>query len=123
MTPTVPRTRLASTAVAVLVLSGAALSRLLGAAPAPRPKATCVLTNPSYSGPCSVTVEVPKDGTPRQACEAVLACLNDTRCLKTYCSATTIRGGWALREVKEEPGPAVAKNENAPRGGGVGLAW
>jgi hypothetical protein len=94
------RSRLASLALAALLLGTFAGSRLLAAPQAQPARATCVFTNPAYAGPCAVTVDVPKDGTPRKACEAVLACLNDTRCLKTYCSATTVRGGWQLREVK-----------------------
>jgi hypothetical protein len=37
---------------------------------------------------------------PRQACEVILSCLNDARCVKTYRQATSLRGGWTLRSVK-----------------------
>ena len=49
----------------------------------------CTFDHPDYAGQ-----------TPMQACGVVLACLNDTRCVKTYCGATTIRGGWRLVSAK-----------------------
>src|SRR6266566_6829500 len=33
-------------------------------------------------------------------CAQVLSCLNDVRCIKTYCNATTIRTGWKLEKVE-----------------------
>ena len=33
-------------------------------------------------------------------CSRVLSCLNDARCIRTYCNATTIRGGWKLETVE-----------------------
>jgi hypothetical protein len=68
--------------------------------PPPPPSATCVFTNPGFSGKCTEIADVPRDGTPAQACQAILQCLNDVDCLKTYCQATTIRGGWQLESVK-----------------------
>ncbi len=89
---------------------GAALCVLLqavfGGAPAspqsapPAPQAACVFTNPAYSGKCAETTPVPKGSSAQQACEAILQCLNDVRCLKTYCQATTIRNGWKLESAR-----------------------
>lgn len=68
--------------------------------------ALCVFSNPSLSAPCRESVAVaPGDSAP-DACAAVLACLNDPRCIKTYCQATVIRQGWALdsaRRVTAQP--------------------
>ena len=33
-------------------------------------------------------------------CKPILDCLNDTRCIKTYCGATTIRQGWVLESAR-----------------------
>lgn len=63
-------------------------------------QATCVLSNPAYSGACTQTTPMAKGATPQQACQAVLDCLNNVNCLKTYCDATTIRTGWRLESAK-----------------------
>ena len=84
----------------LLVLSGS----LGGAAQAPGETYTveCVFSNPAYSGRCTVSEESPRSASPKQACGTVLSCLNDARCSKTYCDATTIRGGWKLEESREK---------------------
>ena len=84
-----------------------ALSASLRAAPATQSEGTyvveCSFSNPAYSGRCGVSEETPRSVTPQKACEAILACLNDTRCVtKTYCNATTVRGGWKLEEAREK---------------------
>jgi hypothetical protein len=38
--------------------------------------------------------------TPARACRVILECLNDSRCVKTFCQNTTIRGGWSLVSAK-----------------------
>jgi hypothetical protein len=65
----------------------------VGASPA---RAVCVFSNPSFAGRCTETTDVQSGSSPRQACEAILGCLNDAACIKSYCKATTIRQGWAL---------------------------
>lgn len=85
-----------------------ALSASLGGVPAatenPPVVAECTFTNPAYSGKCVVSEKGPADATPQQTCEAILTCLNDTRCAaKSYCNATSIRGGWKLEEAKAKP--------------------
>lgn len=57
---------------------------------------TCTFTNPAYTGPCGVDEEVDAKLGPRAACGRILACLNDAMCTKTYCNATSVRGGWKL---------------------------
>lgn len=69
---------------------------------------TCAFSNPGYSGWCRQNVDVPKGRSARAACSSVLSCLNDLRCTKTYCDATTIRGGWKLAKI-ERPGAAPAR--------------
>lgn len=97
------------------------LAVLLVAALAPRPasgqgeaatrlgeppvKATCVFTHPAFSGKCTQNADVAANSTASEACAAILDCLNDLRCTKTYCSATTIRGGWKLESTSPEAKP------------------
>ena len=71
-----------------------------GPAAAPSKQATCVFTNPAYSGKCTETASVAEGSTAGQACQSILQCLNDVGCLKTYCQATTIRSGWKLESAK-----------------------
>lgn len=68
--------------------------------PSSAAQATCVLSNPAYSGQCTQTTPIPSGSTPAQACQAVLECLNNPQCLKTYCDATNVRGGWKLESAK-----------------------
>ena len=64
---------------------------------------TCAFSNPSYSGWCRVPQQLRQGARPRGFCSQVLACLNDVRCSRTYCNATTIRGGWKLESVETAP--------------------
>jgi hypothetical protein len=70
------------------------------AGPPPPPQATCVFSNPGYSGKCVQNTDVPQGSTAQQACESILQCLNDVDCLKNYCNSTTIRNGWKLESAK-----------------------
>ena len=97
--------RTLATLAALALLWVAAPSRSPASAPPPPPPppppaATCVFTNPGFSGKCTEVAEVPDGWTPAQACQVILRCLNDVDCLKTYCQATTIRSGWQLEQVK-----------------------
>jgi hypothetical protein len=71
---------------------------------ASRPRASCAYSNPSYSGWCRRTVPVPKGLTARQACEAVLACLNGSPCegFTQHCDPNNW-SGWILAEVQPPP--------------------
>jgi hypothetical protein len=60
----------------------------------------CVFRNTGFAGSCTETTDVPEDSSPRQACELILSCLNDARCVKAYCNSTTIRQGWTLESAK-----------------------
>ena len=62
--------------------------------------ATCVFTNPAYSGSCTQSTPIAAGSTAVQACQSVLSCLNNVQCEKTYCNATTVRGGWKLESAK-----------------------
>lgn len=67
------------------------------------PKADCAFSNPGYSGWCRQTVPMGAGTTPKQACEAVLSCLNGNACSSNYCNAPNVRGGWKLEEAKASP--------------------
>lgn len=88
------------------ILGAAAVFLLLSGRPSPAPagpppsQATCVFSNPGYSGKCVQNADVPQGSSPQQVCESILQCLNDVDCLKTYCQATTIRSGWKLESAK-----------------------
>jgi len=71
-------------------------------APVARPALACVFEHPRYVGSCTEEVTPQENQTHVQACQAVLACLNNPQCVKSYCQATTLRGGWTL--VSPEPG-------------------
>jgi|AmaraimetFIIA100_FD_contig_41_2773662_length_768_multi_4_in_0_out_0_1 hypothetical protein len=92
--------------VALLLISR---TRAAGAPP-PKdasPKADCAFSNPGYSGWCRQTVPVATGKTPKDACEAVLSCLNGNACEANYCNAQNLRGGWRLEEAKpSQPQPA-----------------
>src|SRR5262249_34825094 len=92
------RRTLGLAAVLAVLLSGSSASTEPG--PPPPPKATCGCTDPAFSGKCVENADVPQGATAQQACEAILQCLNAVDCLKTYCGATTVRGGWKLESAK-----------------------
>ena len=90
--------------VSLAVLSVLGLTGSSSRAPAQEPRqppqsASCVFTNPSYSGKCVETAEVRSGSSPQEACESILRCLNDVGCAKTYCRATEIRSGWRLESA------------------------
>jgi hypothetical protein len=85
---------------ALALFATAAPSPSPAGSPPPPPSATCVFTNPGFSGKCVEKTDVGQGSSPGQACEAILQCLNNVDCLKTYCQATTIRTGWKLESAK-----------------------
>jgi len=85
---------------AVLLTLGVARGSSSAGDPTPGPQATCVLSNPAFSGPCTQTTPLASGSTAATACASVLQCLNDAQCLKTYCNATTVRSGWKLESAK-----------------------
>lgn len=95
--------------VALLLLSP---TRAFGSPPTKDegPKADCAFSNPYYSGWCRVTVPVPIESNPQEACAAVLRCLNgdNSSCQGNInpCHAPDIRNGWRLEEAKvSQPQP------------------
>jgi hypothetical protein len=85
--------------VALLLVSR---TRATGAPP-PKdnsPRADCAFSNPGYSGWCRQSVPIGAGATPKQACEAVLSCLNNNACEANYCNAPNVRSGWRLEEAK-----------------------
>jgi hypothetical protein len=62
--------------------------------------ALCLFSNPSLPAPCTEAVALPPGARAQDACSALLGCLNDPRCIKTYCQATVIRQGWALDSAR-----------------------
>ncbi len=62
----------------------------------------CTFSNPRYAGSCVEQVTPADKQTPVQACRIVLDCLNNPQCVKNYCNATTVRGGWTLVSPKEQ---------------------
>ncbi|HEY1252802.1 MAG TPA: hypothetical protein VGH97_16605 [Thermoanaerobaculia bacterium] len=87
--------------VLLLVGIGAALART---SPPPPPSsastATCVFSNPGFSGKCTQTAPIAAGSNEQKTCESILQCLNDTRCLKNYCGTTELRTGWKLESAK-----------------------
>ena len=63
----------------------------------------CALSNQAYSGFCRVSEKVSRTLQPAAACKNVLSCLNNSQCTKTYCNATTIRGGWKVESSRRQP--------------------
>jgi hypothetical protein len=96
------RLRLVPALLAVLAFATFAPSPSAGSPTPPDAPAsvTCSFSNPSHAGWCKQNASIPKDGTAEQVCNGILRCLNDTRCNATYCSATTLRGGWKLEAVQ-----------------------
>jgi hypothetical protein len=90
--------RVVLTALLLVLVLEARSATSQGVTPAAR--ATCVFSNPAFAGKCVESANIGKGSSPKQACQSILACLNDTGCLKTYCQATTLRSGWRLESAK-----------------------
>ena len=63
------------------------------------PPVVCGFRNPSYTGLCEERAPYEQGKKLAAICKPILDCLNDTRCIKTYCGATTIRRGWVLESA------------------------
>jgi hypothetical protein len=66
------------------------------------PPVVCGFRNPSYAGLCEEKTPFVKGKELEEICKPILDCLNDTRCVRTYCGSTTIRQGWTLESAKRE---------------------
>ena len=64
------------------------------------PPVVCGFRNQSYAGLCEEQAPYEQGKKLEALCKPILDCLNDTRCIKTYCGATTIRQGWTLESAK-----------------------
>jgi hypothetical protein len=62
----------------------------------------CAFSNPGYAGFCREKTTASKVSKPEAACKPILDCLNDARCVKTYCDGTNIRSGWKLESATVE---------------------
>jgi len=63
------------------------------------PPVVCGFRNPSYAGLCEERTPYVQGKKLDALCKPILDCLNDTRCIKTYCGSTTIRQGWVLESA------------------------
>ena len=62
----------------------------------------CGFRNTAYAGLCEERTPYVKDKKLEAICQPVLDCLNDFRCIKTYCGSTTVRQGWTLESAKRD---------------------
>jgi hypothetical protein len=85
--------------VVMLALAGAAGAAIALAGQEKEAPVVCGFRNPSYTGLCEERTPYEKGTKLEAICKPILDCLNDTRCIKTYCGATTIRQGWVLESA------------------------
>lgn len=72
------------------------------------PPVVCGFRHASYTGLCEERTPYVKGQKLEALCKPILDCLNDTRCIKTYCGSTTVRQGWVLESARRgEPGAGV----------------
>ena len=83
-------------------LLGEASAATPGPAQAKEPPVVCAFRNPSYVGLCEERTPFVQGKKLDAICRPILDCLNDTRCIKTYCGATTVRQGWVLESATRE---------------------
>jgi hypothetical protein len=96
------------TIVAMLALAGAAGVAVAVSGQDKEPPVVCGFRNPSYAGLCEERAPYEKSKKLEAICKPILDCLNDTRCIKTYCGSTTIRQGWVLESAKRDrPGAEI----------------
>ncbi len=62
---------------------------------------TCTFANRSYAGDCVEKTTRAAREKPAAACKPILDCLNNPRCVQSYCEATTIRQGWTLKAAAD----------------------
>ena len=83
----------------ILVLACAGGVALVVVGQEQEPPVVCAFRNPSYTGLCEERAPYEKGKKLEAVCKPILDCLNDTRCIKTYCGSTTIRQGWVLESA------------------------
>ena len=72
---------------------------ITGPAQEKEPPVVCGFRNPAYTGLCEERTPYVQGKKLEALCKPILDCLNDTRCIKTYCGSTTIRQGWVLEST------------------------
>jgi hypothetical protein len=100
--------RTAIVAALSVMISGAYVGGQSGPAPAAparggqdnEPPVVCGLRNAAHAGLCEERTPYVKDKKLEVLCKPILDCLNDPRCIKTYCGSTTVRQGWTLESAK-----------------------
>ena len=80
-----------------------------GPAQEKEPPVVCGFRNTSYTGLCEERTPYVKGKKLEALCKPILDCLNDTRCIKTYCGSTTVRQGWVLESAKRDNPGAEAR--------------
>ena len=66
------------------------------------PPVVCGFRNASFTGLCEERTPYVQGWKLDALCKPILDCLNDTRCIKPYCGATTIRQGWVLESAARQ---------------------
>jgi hypothetical protein len=84
----------------ILQMVAASAGLAVRGAEAPTLKVSCTFTNPAHAGSCVINATRKQDEKPAAACKPILDCLNNPRCVKSYCDATTLRQGWKLVSAK-----------------------
>jgi hypothetical protein len=81
--------------------AGGPLARPATASPGQEkePPVVCGFRNPAYTGLCEERTPYVQGKKLEALCKPILDCLNDTRCIKTYCGSTTVRQGWVLESA------------------------
>ena len=87
------------TVCVMLALAAAAGAAVALAGQEKEAPVVCGFRNPSYTGLCEERAPYEQGKKLEAICKPILDCLNDTRCIKTYCGATTIRQGWVLESA------------------------
>ena len=82
------------------VLAFATFAAVPRAALAPPVEVKCTFANASYAGDCVEKTTRQEKQKPAAACQPILDCLNNPRCVKTYCQSTTVRQGWTLKAAE-----------------------
>ena len=96
-------------ALSVVIVGGLAGGQAGPARPVPasggqatEPPVVCGFLNASHTGLCEERTPYVKDKKLEVICKPILDCLNDVRCIKTYCGSTTVRQGWTLESAKRD---------------------
>ncbi|MFO7693964.1 MAG: hypothetical protein R6V57_12820 [Vicinamibacterales bacterium] len=87
------------TLAVILALACAGGAAFVVASQEKEPPVVCGFRNASYTGLCEERTAYVQGKKLEALCKPILDCLNDTRCIKTYCGATTVRQGWVLESA------------------------